>query len=168
VLATARNYHTATLLKDGRVLIAGGLDSTGYNALSSAEIYDPATDTFAATGSMATVRETFNAVSLQNGRVLMVGGAGSGVLASAELYDPDSGTCVPTGSMAARRYRCTATMLTDGRVLVAGGRDSSPLGLRSLSLFTAFPSRFWHRPHHTLNCTDIRTIPCSSRPKSRR
>jgi hypothetical protein len=82
-MRTARVYHTATLLSDGRVLVAGGGDAT-------AELYDPATATFSSTGSMAVARSSHTATLLSDGRVLVAGGAdnNAGALASAELYQP--------------------------------------------------------------------------------
>jgi hypothetical protein len=111
---------TATLLSDGRVLITGGM--TGGGAVASAELYDPKTGTFSATGSMATSRYGHTATLLSDGRVLIAGGwNGGGNVASAELYDPKSGIFSSTGSMATARYGHTATLLSDGRVLIAGG-----------------------------------------------
>jgi hypothetical protein len=122
-----RSGHTATLLNDGRVLVAGGSDGL---PLASAEIYNPATGTWAATSSMAVARAGHTATRLNDGRVLVAGGwtgdpAGNiALLASAELYNPASGTWTPTGSMTTARYRHTMTLLSDGRVLVAGGGNS--------------------------------------------
>ena len=90
-LATARYYHTATLLPNGKVLVAGGCNGSG--SLASAELYDPASGTWTATGSLATARVDHTATLLPNGKVLVAGGFdSSGYLASAELYDPASGT----------------------------------------------------------------------------
>jgi hypothetical protein len=108
--------HTATLLPDGKVLVAGGVDN--IRAVASAELYDPATGTWAATGSMTTSRVGHTATLLPDGKVLVAGGDG---LASAELYDPASGTWAATGSMTTSRSDHTATLLAGGRVLVAGG-----------------------------------------------
>jgi hypothetical protein len=112
-MAKARDSHTATLLYDGRVLIAGG-------PYSSAELYDPAAGTFSPTGSMTTARSGHTATLLSDGRVLIAGGDGFD-LASAELYSPAAGTFSPTGSMTTARSGHTATLLADGRVLIAGG-----------------------------------------------
>ncbi|HSH58195.1 MAG TPA: kelch repeat-containing protein, partial [Acidimicrobiales bacterium] len=114
-MVTAPRYdHTATLLtgagcanRCGKVLVAGG--TSGSGAFDSAELYDPATNTWSATGSMSTARIQFTATQLADGRVLAAGGDGPGgnqaVEASAELYDPATGTWSPTGSMVAPAAR---------------------------------------------------------------
>ena len=123
-LATARLNHTATLLPNGKVLVAGGLRG---GTLASAELYDPANGTWAATGSLATARYCHTATLLPNGKVLVAGGRDSSLntLASAELYDPTSGTWTTTGSLATARYSHTATLLPSGKVLVVGGDGCS-------------------------------------------
>jgi hypothetical protein len=127
---TYRSSQTATLLDDGRVLIAGGwgtLSGTREGYLATAEIYDPLTDTDTPTGSMKTARESAVAVLLHNGKVLMLGGDEGYArdemhpIASAELYDPASRKFTPAGSAGALHYGGTATVLNDGRVLIAGG-----------------------------------------------
>jgi WD40 repeat protein len=131
-MTMGRDSHTATLLQDGKVLIAGG---ETYDEARSAELYDPNTGTFAPTGSLVTSHVIATATLLLDGRVLIVGGwelrdgstwdpyDGSNrvVSASAELYDPKTGTFTRTGSLAQARYYHTATRLLDGRVLIAGG-----------------------------------------------
>jgi hypothetical protein len=137
-MEVGRAEQTATLLKDGRVLIAGGTNSIG---LASAEIYDPATGKFSLTGSMATARQNHAATLLQDGRVLIVGGTANGVtgpfgtLASAELYDPATGRFTATGLMTAARSGPTATLMLDGRVLVIGGVDQDSKALNSAELY---------------------------------
>ncbi|MGA7273695.1 MAG: kelch repeat-containing protein, partial [Candidatus Udaeobacter sp.] len=119
-LTTAREQHTATLLPNGQVLVAGGEGTSGY--LSSAELYDPASGTWTATGSLTTARDLHTATLLPNGQVLVAGGIGTSVdLSSAELYDPASGTWTATGSLTTARFEHTATLLPNGKVLVAGG-----------------------------------------------
>jgi Galactose oxidase, central domain/Kelch motif len=131
-MAIARAGHTATLLSDGRVLVAGGMsNSSATSTQASAEIFNPASGTWASTGSMATKRYSHTATGLADGRVLVTGGltpVGTNgnitLTASTEIYNPASGTWAPTGSLTTARYRHTMTLLSDGRVLVAGGGDS--------------------------------------------
>jgi hypothetical protein len=114
----ARARHTATLLPNGKVLIANG---------GSAELYDPAAGTFAAAGAMTSVGDPHTATLLGNGKVLIAGQAG------AELYDPTSGTFTATGAMTVARSGHTATLLPSGKVLVTGGEVSyTPLASAEL------------------------------------
>jgi Galactose oxidase, central domain len=123
-MAVARVDHTATLLADGQVLVAGGSrwnrGSPVHGGLTSAELYDPVTGTFGATGSMGSPREAAAATLLLDGRVLITGGHDDG--STAETYDPRTGTFTPTGPMLVDRYDHTATLLPGGMVLVAGGQ----------------------------------------------
>ena len=127
-LNQARAGHTATLLKNGRVLIAGGWDSTARK-LSSAEIYDPETEAFQPTGNLATPRSNHAAALLGDGRVLITGGytidcAGEGCVAgdgTAELYDPATGVFRPAGRMVAAHANHAAVLLPSGKVLLVGG-----------------------------------------------
>jgi Galactose oxidase, central domain/Kelch motif len=134
-LITARYYHTATLLPNGKVLVAGGNGSIGSGGiLASAELYDPSTSTWRPTAPLGTRREFHTATLLPNGEVLVAGGNGPGFLNSAELYDPTSGTWSPTGSLITARYFHTATLLPNGKVLVAGGNGPSGI-LNSAELY---------------------------------
>ena len=126
-LATARYHHTATLLPSGKVLVAGG-QGTGAVVLASAELYDPASNSWSAAGALATARENHTATLLPSGKVLVAGGQqvdGGVALPSAELYDPASNTWSAAGSLAAARAHHTTTLLPSGKVLVAGGSGSS-------------------------------------------
>src|SRR6266550_2109735 len=124
-LNTGRYFHTATLLPNGMMLVAGGFSTGG--ASTSAELYDPASGSWTATGSLNTARYLHTATLLPNGMVLVAGGRGSSIRpsASAELYDPASGTWTTTGSLNTGRQDHTATLLPNGIVLVAGGLDSN-------------------------------------------
>ena len=126
----ARYDHTATLLPNGMVLVAGGARTNGAG-LASSELYDPVTGTWTTTGNMSAPRVYHTATLLANGKVLVAGsfvGSSEGViaLASAELYDPATGSWTPTGSMDQTRGYHTATLLNDGTVLVAGGSGGGP------------------------------------------
>ncbi|MGF6508218.1 kelch repeat-containing protein [Paraburkholderia sp. 32] len=122
-LNQARFRHTATLLRDGKVLVAGGYRG---GVLSVAELYDPLSNTWSTTGSLGEARQLHTATVLPDGKVLVAGGTGPTTLrSSAELFDPTTGIWSQTGSMAHARDSHTATMLPDGRVLVAGGEDDS-------------------------------------------
>jgi len=135
-MSVARSNHTATVLNDGKVLIAGGDGSGGaaFSGLSSAEIYDPATGTFSVTGSMNDARQGQTATLLNNGTVLIAGGINSNPVPSAELYDPVTGTFTVTGSMTVARWGYTATLLNNGMVLVVGG-ESDNQGLATAELY---------------------------------
>jgi hypothetical protein len=123
-MSATRDWHTATLLSTGHVLIAGGDD--GSRSLASAELYDPATAIFSAAGSMAAGRYLQTATRLAGGLVLVAGGYADGIgsLGSAELYDPATDKFRPAGSMSDTRFEHTATLLDDGRVLIVAGAST--------------------------------------------
>ncbi|HUA15452.1 MAG TPA: kelch repeat-containing protein [Verrucomicrobiae bacterium] len=133
-----RSGHSATLLPDGKVLIAGGM-RRNQDFYSSAELFDPVTGRFQATGQMHVARVGQAAVLLRSGKVLVVGGwIGHGATDSAELYDPASRKFSLVSRMTAERGRPTATLLPNGDVLVAGGADhDAPGGIASAELFRA-------------------------------
>lgn len=144
-MTSARYGATATLLKDGRVLIVGGMGAGGN--LATAELYDPATCTFRATGSMPAPRAGYTATLLSDGRVLIAGGFDgfTSTLMSALLYDPGTGSFSTTGSMTLPRTNHSATLLPDGEVLIAGGEITSPGNtdnLASAELYDAITGKF--------------------------
>ncbi|EPX64445.1 hypothetical protein D187_005579 [Cystobacter fuscus DSM 2262] len=123
-LLTCRSHHSAVMLNSGKVLLMGGRTGGGSStSLSSAELYDPATGTWTATGSLGTARTDFTATLLPSGKVLVVGGTttNGSLLRSAELYDPATGTWTATGSLGIARGFHSATLLSSGKVLVVGG-----------------------------------------------
>lgn len=125
-LNVPREDATATLLPNGKVLIAGGLNLDSNNIpenLNSAELYDPSTGTWSMTGSMNVPRSFHRAVLLPSGDVLVSGGEDNNntILKSAELYDPSTGAWSLTGNMNLDRQDFFLTMLPNGKVLAAGG-----------------------------------------------
>ena len=135
-LDTARYYHTASLLADGQVLVAGG---TGHSMPVIAELFDPTADggvgAWSATGSIGTGRYHHTATLLADGRVLLAGGYNGYYLAITQYYSPEDGTWADTDSLGIGRRKHTATLLADGRVLVAGGFGNSGY-LTSAEIFT--------------------------------
>ena len=127
-LAGARQGHAAILLPDGKVLVVGGVNSGYYDehSLETAEIYDPATGVWTATGSLLIPGNSGTATLLPNGKVLVTGGfeVNNGILDAAELYDPETGDWTATASLTAARLTHTATLLPNG-VLVAAGFNSN-------------------------------------------
>jgi hypothetical protein len=136
-MTAPRYLEAAIVLSDGRVLVSGGnTDTIPVGFLSSAEIYDPTTGTWSATGDMITPRYWHRFILLANGEVLAVGGLSASPLGpsptdSAELYDPATGTWTETEHMSEARVGLTATLLDDGTVLVAGGESSLDRPARS-------------------------------------
>ncbi len=121
-LQTSRVAHTASLLADGKVLVAGGVNNTTFP--TTAELYDPVSGKFTqTTGSVTTPRFWATATLLKSGKVLLVGGKGANLeQATAELYDPSGQTfAATTGAMSTERAYHTATLLNDGTVLITGG-----------------------------------------------
>ena len=123
-MTSGRSLHTATLLTDGRVLIAGGF--SGSVVLSTAELFDYSGGSFASVSSMNMPRGYHTSTLLSNGKVLIAGGVPT--THTAELFDPGSGTFIPTlSTMTVARYTHTATLLSNGKVLLAGGLvDGAP------------------------------------------
>jgi len=130
-LNTSRYQHNATILNNGQILAAGGINCSSAGSctyLNSAELYNPDTSAFTTTGPMATARSA-PSVLLSNGKVLIAGGYNCGSsgscssLISAEIYDPVTGTFSSAGSMTVARSSHTMTVLANGVVLIAGGQN---------------------------------------------
>jgi hypothetical protein len=127
-MRTARANHTATVLPNGLVLVAGGTGDHNA-ALASSELYNSASGTWSSTGNLHVARVSAGAVLLPNGRVLAMGGCLSNdclssTTRSAEIYNPTSGSWTVTGSMRTGRAQFIAVLLPTGKVLVAGGCTS--------------------------------------------
>ena len=149
-----RNGHSATLLQDGRVLISGGGDASG-NLFKTAELFNPATQSFNSTGDLNQPRTNATATLLPNGKVLIAGGEDSdgAALATAEIYDPGTGTFRSTGNLQFPRSQHTATLLTTGKVLLvgnSGGTDTAELFDPNTGLFTRTGSLIVARSHQTV------------------
>ena len=139
-----RAVHTATLLPDGRVLVAGGMQKNGVFE-DSAELYDPASGRFEMLPKLSSRRVGHSATLLPSGRVLIVGGSAGrrfeggrwigDVVATAELYDPATHSFRSAGSMSAPRAHQAAVRLADGRVLLAGGYNASSDALGSAEIY---------------------------------
>lgn len=141
-----RARHTATRLVDGRVLIAGGVQTrpgASLVVLSSAAVYDPATETFAAVGTMATPRFGHTATLLSDGRVLVAGGRQSReAIDSTEFFDPATGLFSPGPTLVQPREAHAAVALLDGRALLVGGQNRRDGALNSAEVYDPTPSAF--------------------------
>jgi N-acetylneuraminic acid mutarotase len=132
---TARTATAATVLHDGRVLVAGGTfmdreSAASQRTLDTAELWDPGSGSWSRTGRLAETRSGASAVTLADGRVLIVGGIASSDTdpipqASAEIYDPASGAWSSGGSLATARSGFALVALLDGGALAAGGLGGS-------------------------------------------
>ena len=141
LMGKPRYGQTETLLVNGSVLIAGGRSlvnsarATADPAYASAELYDPATHSFAATGNLTTGRATHTATLLPSGRVLLAGGSNPVLAPVSELYDPETGTFAPTGPMTTARSEHTATALPGGQILLVGGIGANGRSLASAEIY---------------------------------
>ena len=156
-LNTARSSNGATLLPNGKVLVAGiSCTTVGCSYPNSAELYDPATGTWSVTGSINVTRWADTATPLPNGQVLVVGGeTDTNLTDTAELYDPTTGMWRLTGNLNEARAFHTATLLRNGKVLVTGGISGSYSVLNTAELYDPATGlwavadaldtrRFWH------------------------
>jgi hypothetical protein len=173
----ARSGQTATLLSDGKVLVAGGrIGPNGDRSAKSAELYDPGSGTWSATGSMHDARDGQTATLLLNGTVLVAGGSHgrsyNDALATAELYDPVSGTWTATGDMLAAGIGHTATLLPNGYVLVVGGHGNPTLAelydpARGTWTATRNPKIRYHVEHAATLLSDGRVLVTGGPPNGR-
>jgi hypothetical protein len=124
-LPVAVLQHTATLLPNGKVLVAGGQGPVSITA--AAQVFDPATGTWTPVNPMNMARRVHTATLLPNGQVLVAGGIAEGltVLSSAELFDPVTGRWTLTASMVTANVDHIAALLPGGQVLIAGGQDTN-------------------------------------------
>lgn len=149
-MTVARESHTATLLEDGKVLIAGGHRGRrqAITIYSSVEIFDPASERFSQAGEMTIRRHKHDALLLQNGNVLIIGGSderdGRGAYTSVETYDPKRKVFTKTGDMRLRRYKLqgTSVLLGNGKVLIAGGADQPEIFDPATGTFELIDQKF--------------------------
>jgi hypothetical protein len=144
-LRVPRASHSASVLRDGRVLIAGGFGGSGteQHPYASTEIFDPRTSSFTPGPSLVVGRSGHTATTLADGRILFAGGwTGSSGRGTAETYDPAAGRFTTSGRMRASRAGQTATLLRDGRVLLVGGVDEDDQPLASAELFDPSSASF--------------------------
>jgi WD40 repeat protein len=137
-LGTSRRHATRMRLPDGKILVVGGVDTTGVDFTGSiflftAEIYDPVNGTFTPTGSLTTGR-ALHAQSFTGTRHTLITGGwnGSVSLSSAELYDPTTAMFAATGPMITARSQHSATRLDNGKILIAGGWETGPVATAEL------------------------------------
>jgi hypothetical protein len=126
MMTAERDFLTANLLSSGKVLLAGGVNTT--MTLGTADLFDPSGQSFTATGNLVTPRFYHDATGLNDsaGTILVTGGiAAGGNTDAAETYDPTAGTFTVTGSMLHPRVWHSSTVLPNGKILVTGGEDNT-------------------------------------------
>lgn len=138
-MASARSSHTATLLENGLVLVAGGATEVGGYTTASTELYDPVANAWSSAGSLVNSRVFHTATLLSNGKVIVTGGSSSstqcGCFATSEIYDPVTNAWSVGASMITARENHIAALLTDGTVLVAGGYSLASPVLASAEVY---------------------------------
>ena len=165
---------TATLLNNGQIMVIGGVgklatQAGGSDYLSSAELYDPAIESWTNANPMPDVRGFHTATLLSNGRLLIVGGFnGVNYLSTALLFDPNTNTWIATGSMSTPRRNHTAILLPNGKVMVTGGVSNSGfLGVNTSAELYDPVSGVWSltssmneaRNRHTATMLPVATFP---------
>ena len=154
-MSEARYFHTATLLQNGQVLVAGGCTLSSCGAFTGdSELYDPTSNSWTLTGSLGTPRWYHTATLLGNGQVLVIGGANRSAQNSSELYDPVAGAWSNAPNTIYPRFQHAATLLADGKVLVTGGHPWAVLATAELydpstNLWTATGNMTQPRFAHT-------------------
>jgi len=152
-MLSARSGHTEALLPDGRVLVMGGIDETGF-ATNAAEIWSVATDTWSAAAPMLNARSGHASAVLSGGKVIVTGGSFNGSIASVEIYDPQANAWTAAAPMTEARALHTVTPLADGRVLAAGGVAGPALKSAEIydpasNMWSAVPPMGTERYYHT-------------------
>lgn len=149
-MTTARESHTATRLKDGRILITGGHQGRReqMRIYASTEIFDPSKNEFTKGAELSVKRHKHDAVLLENGKVLIVGGSDErdsrGAYQTAEIFDPSKNSFTKTSDMNLSRYKLngTAVLLKDGKILIAGGADQAEIFNSSKNSFALASGNF--------------------------
>ncbi|HET9344063.1 MAG TPA: kelch repeat-containing protein [Candidatus Limnocylindrales bacterium] len=154
-MTTPRSSHTATVLADGRVLVAGGLVEAEGDAPTSAEIFDPATSSWTSTGSMTTARTGHNALLLADGRVVVIGGNSPTSGSAAEVWDPSTGEWAAIGGLIPVP-RDSAALLSDGRILVAGGSGRTRASLLDLATGTWTQTDHYSEARYNVSLVTLR------------
>jgi hypothetical protein len=132
-LGTARAFHAATLLPDGRVLVTGGIADVRGTTTTSTETYDPSTGRFSPAGAMQVGRELHSSVLLTDGRVLVLGGARASP--ATDLFEPTSNRWLPGPTLQPAWGSSTATLLSSGKVLIFGGEDAQGFPVSTVMLY---------------------------------
>ena len=140
-MVTARSGHTATLLRDGKVLIAGGMNGNG-NYFDGIEIFDPTANTSKPFRSMSVSRVGHTATLLPDGKVLIAGGFNGDYIQGAELYDPATDRFTPTGPLTSPRSSHVAVLLGNGRVLLIGGVGAGYTFLGTAEIYDPTTGKF--------------------------
>lgn len=173
-MSERRAAHTSTLLDNGKVLITGGFVANG-GGLKSAEIFDPAANSFTSLPDLNAARASHTATRLPDGKVLIAGGFNGEYLDTAEIFDPATSRFTPAGRMVTARSGHVATPLNDGRILLAGGTGKGWTFLADAELYDPRTGRFTptgrmttERESHTATLLDDGRVLITGGHKGRR